>query len=121
MYTGFTQFSQLYQLADVMTVIGPIDPLYYASMTVEGTSVWTIVDPGCSPTIMSFNLFQKIGQVVKIILASALQKPCRVNVYILGLKAMIILVFKCPFRFQTNSPNILSNSRSSKITVISGK
>ena len=121
MYTGFAQFSQLYQLADVVTVIGAIDPLYYATVTVEGTYVWAIVDPGCSPTIMSFNLFQNIGQVVKIILASALQKPCRVNIYILGLKLMIILVFKCPFRFQTNSTNILSNIRSSKIIVISGK
>ena len=39
MDTEFAQLSQLYQLADVMTVLGTIGPLYYATMTVEETSV----------------------------------------------------------------------------------
>ena len=66
--------SQLYQSADITTVTGAIGPLYYATVTVEGTPVRALVDPGSSATIMSFNLFQKIGKAAHIP-ASALQKP----------------------------------------------
>ena len=49
-------------------------PLYYATVTVQGTAVQALVDPGFSATIMSFQLFRKIGQAAHIP-ASALQKP----------------------------------------------
>ena len=66
--------SQLYQSADVTTVTGAIGPLYYATVTVEGTAIRALVDPGSSATLMSFKLFQKIGKAARIP-ASALQKP----------------------------------------------
>ena len=74
MDTEFTQMSQLYQSADITTVTGAIESLYYATVTVEGTPVLALVGPGSSATIMSFNLFQKIGKAAHIP-ASALEKP----------------------------------------------
>lgn len=49
-------------------------PLYCATVTVQGTAVHALVDPGSSATIISFQLFCKIGQAAHIP-ASALQKP----------------------------------------------
>ena len=48
--------------AAVDAVTGSLGPLYYATVTVGGTPVEGMVDPGSSATIMSFNLFQKIGR-----------------------------------------------------------
>ena len=66
--------SQLYQAADITTVSEAIGPLYYATIIIEGTPVQALVAPGSSATIMSFKLFQKIGQAAHIPV-SALQKP----------------------------------------------
>ena len=66
---------------------------------------------------MSFNLFQKIVQVVITILASAMRDSSQ-RIHI---RAQINSNFKCSFRLQMNNPNILLNIRSTKITVISGK
>ena len=62
----------LYQSAEITS--GAVGPLYYATVTVESTSVRALVDLGSSATIMSFQLFCKIGQAVHMP-ASALQKP----------------------------------------------
>ena len=72
--TEFARMSRSYQSADITTVTGEIGPLYYATVTVEGTPVQALVDPGSSATIMSFNLFQKIGKAAHIPV-SALRKP----------------------------------------------
>ena len=48
--------------ATVDAVMGSLGPLYYATVTVGGTPVDGMVDTGSSATIMSFNLFKKIGQ-----------------------------------------------------------
>ena len=48
--------------AAVDAVTGSLGPLYYATVTVGGVPVEGMVDPGSSATIMSFNLFQKIGR-----------------------------------------------------------
>ena len=42
-------------------------------------------------------------------------------VSLLGLKRIVVLVFEYSFSFQTNSPNILLNIRSSKMIVFSDK
>ena len=68
------RMSLSYQSADITSVTGAVGPLYYATVTVESTSVRALVDPGSSATIMSFQLFCKIGQAVYMP-ASALQKP----------------------------------------------
>ena len=48
--------------ATVDAVTGSLGPLYYATVTVSGTPVEGMVDPGSSATIMLFNLFWTIGQ-----------------------------------------------------------
>ena len=48
--------------ATVDTITGSLGPLYYATVTVGGTRVEGMVDPGSSATIMSLNLFKKIEQ-----------------------------------------------------------
>ena len=58
----FLHMSQAYQSADITTVTGAVGPLYYATVTVQGTAVQTLVDPESSATIMSFQLFCKIGE-----------------------------------------------------------
>ena len=70
----FTCMSQSYQSADITTVSGAVGPLYYATVMMESTAVRALVDPGSSATIMSFQLFRKIGQAVHMP-ASALQRP----------------------------------------------
>ena len=42
-------------------VNGALGPLYFANVTIEGTPVDGMVDPGLSATIISFDLFEKIG------------------------------------------------------------
>ena len=74
MDTKFLHMSQAYQSADTTTVTGAVGPLYYATVTVHGTAVQALVDPGSFSTIISFQLFCKIGQAAHIP-ASALQKP----------------------------------------------
>ena len=70
----FMLMFHLYQSADVTTVTGAIDPIYFVMVTIGGTQIRALVDPGSSATIMSFKLFHKIGHIVHIP-ASALQKP----------------------------------------------
>ena len=48
--------------AAVDAVTSSLGPLYYATVTVSGTPVEGMVDPGSSATIILFNLFQTIGQ-----------------------------------------------------------
>ena len=48
--------------ATVGAVTSSLGPLYYATVTVSGTPVEGMVDPGSSATIISFNLFRTIGQ-----------------------------------------------------------
>ena len=48
--------------AAVDAVTGSLSPLYYATVTISGSPVEGMVDPGSSATIMSFNLFRTIGQ-----------------------------------------------------------
>ena len=43
------------------------------------------------------------------------------HTYSIGLKWIVILVFKYSYSFQMNSPNILLNIRNSKVTVFSDK
>lgn len=45
----------------VDTVHGALGPLLYATVEVAGTPVKALVVPGSSATIMSFELFRKIG------------------------------------------------------------
>ena len=48
--------------ATVDAVTSSLGPLYYATVIVSGTPVKDMIDSGSSATIMSFNLFQTIGQ-----------------------------------------------------------
>ena len=52
--------------AAVDAVTGSLGPLYYATITISGSPVEGMVDPGSSATIMSFNLFRTIGQTAGI-------------------------------------------------------
>ena len=72
--TKFLHMSQAYQSTDITTVTGAMGPLHYATVMVQGTAVRALVDPGFSTTIMSFQLFCKIGQAAHIP-TSVLQKP----------------------------------------------
>ena len=45
--------------ARVDEVIGPMGPLYFAKVTIEGTPVDGMVDPGLFATNMCFDLFKK--------------------------------------------------------------
>ena len=47
--------------ASVDIVDGALGPLFYATVVVAGTPVDALVDPGSSATIMSFELFKKVG------------------------------------------------------------
>ena len=73
--TEFLRPSKAYQArADVDAISGSLGPLYYANVTVAGTSVEAMVDPGSSATIMSFELFRNIGAKAKIPV-EALKRP----------------------------------------------
>ena len=60
--------------AGVDEVTGDLGPLYFANVTIEGTPVDGMVDPGSSATIISFDLFKKIGGKARIP-SSALEVP----------------------------------------------
>ena len=51
---------------DVDMVSGSLGPLYYAQVTIEGSTVEALVDPGSSATILSFDMFRKIGKAAGI-------------------------------------------------------
>ena len=73
--TEFLRLAKSYQpSADVDAVSGSLGPLFYAKVDVAGTSVEAMVDPGSSATIMSFELFRKIGARAKIPV-EALRRP----------------------------------------------
>ena len=73
--TEFLRLAKSYQpSADVDAVSGSLGPLFYAKVNVAGTSVEAMVDPGSSATIMSFELFRKIGARAKIPV-EALRRP----------------------------------------------
>ena len=61
-------------IADITAVTGALSPLFYATVSIEGIPVRGLVDSGSSATIISYNVFQKIGQTAKIP-ASELQQP----------------------------------------------
>lgn len=50
----------------VDVVSGALGPLFCASISIAGTSVEALVDPGSSATIMSFELFKKVGKAAGI-------------------------------------------------------
>ena len=58
----------------VSTVTSSVGPLYYATVDIEGSLVEALVDPGSAATIMSYDLFQKIGKKAQIP-ATMLTKP----------------------------------------------
>ena len=59
----FSQLAEVYsQGASVDTVSGALGPLYYATVSIAGSSVDALVDPGLSATIMSFDLFRMVGK-----------------------------------------------------------
>ena len=53
---------------------GPIGPLYYAKVDIEGSPVEALVDPGSAATLISFNLFKQIGRKANIP-SSVMSKP----------------------------------------------
>ena len=53
-------------LVGVDEVTGALSPLYFAKVTIEGTPVDGIIDPGSSATIISFDLFKKVGGKARI-------------------------------------------------------
>ena len=52
--------------AGVDEVTGALGPLYFAKVTIEGTPVDDMIDPGSSATIISFDLFKKVGRKARI-------------------------------------------------------
>ena len=52
--------------ANVDAVSGASGPLFTAAITISGTPVKALVDPGSSATIMSFDLFKKVGKAAGI-------------------------------------------------------
>lgn len=52
--------------AGVDEVTGALGPLYFAKVTIEGTPVDGMIDPGLSATIISFDLFKKVGGKARI-------------------------------------------------------
>ena len=71
----FSRLSCVYSPeATVDAVKGALGPLFYATVSIAGTSVESLVDPGSSATIMSFELFKKVGAKAGIP-REALQKP----------------------------------------------
>ena len=47
--------------AGVDAVTGALGPLYFAKVTIESTPIVGMIDPGLSATIISFDLFRKVG------------------------------------------------------------
>ena len=60
--------------AGVDTVAGAVGPLYYCNVNIAGEPVEAMVDTGSSATIMSFDLFKKIGRKAGIA-KNALSQP----------------------------------------------
>ena len=59
----FKRLTESYEgSAGVDTVAGAVGPLYYCQVNVAGEPVEAMVDTGSSATIMSFDLFKKIGK-----------------------------------------------------------
>ena len=55
-------------------VVGAVGPLCYATVEIARQTVDAMVDTGSSATILSFQLFKRIGNIAKIPTA-ALSKP----------------------------------------------
>ena len=71
----FSRLAEVYtQGASVDTVSGALGPLYYATVSIAGSSVDALVDPGSSATIMSFDLFRMVGKGAGIP-REAMRKP----------------------------------------------
>ena len=72
------EFTRLYKGYDasvvVDQVVGAVGPLCYATVEIAGQTVDAMVDTGSSATILSFELFKRIGKNAKIP-TSALSKP----------------------------------------------
>ena len=60
----YERLSQAY--AGVDSVTGAVGPLFYAEVIIENTPVNAMIDTGSSATIISFDLFKKIGRAAKI-------------------------------------------------------
>ena len=52
--------------AGVDEVRGALGPPYFAKVTIEGTPVDGMIDPGLSATIISLDLFKKVGEKARI-------------------------------------------------------
>jgi len=59
---------------DITTVTGALGPLFHATVSMEGIPIRRLVDSGSSATIISYNVFEKIGKAAKIP-ASELHQP----------------------------------------------
>ena len=71
----FSRLAEVYsQGASVDTVSSALGPLYYATVSIAGSSVDALVDPGSSATIMSFDLFRMVGKGAGIP-REAMRKP----------------------------------------------
>ena len=63
----FEQMTNTYQSnASVDAISGSLGPLYYATVNVASIPVEAVVDPGSSATIISFDLFKKVGHKASI-------------------------------------------------------
>jgi len=58
----------------VVQAVGAVGPLCYTTVEVAGQEVEAMVDTGSSATILSFELFKKIGKSANIPV-TALSKP----------------------------------------------
>ena len=65
-------YGDIKHVSTVTSSVGPL--LYYATVDIEGSLVEALVDPGSAATIMSYDLFQKIGKKAQIP-ATMLTKP----------------------------------------------
>jgi len=71
----FEHLSELYGgTNNISAVTSSVGPLYYANVDIEGSLVEALVDPGSAATLMSFNLFKKIGKKANMP-PSVLSKP----------------------------------------------
>ena len=71
----FARMTSAYETtASVDQIAGAVGPLCYATVEIAGESVKAMVDTGSSATVLSFELFSKIGKNAKIP-ATALSKP----------------------------------------------
>ena len=52
--------------AGVDEVTGALGPLYFVKVTMEGAPVDGMIDPELSATIISFDLFKKVGREARI-------------------------------------------------------